>query len=196
MTRESSSVISERYASHPNLMAYHLIILQDNVNITDQGQAQISDFGIARILDVESFMKMTQSNIRYTAPELVPAELNVDLVDVRPTFRSDIFSLGMLLLQVRGRWACVLSVKNSQTIFLKLFNGSDGKSLKGLPYNHIRASSELGMVKRIHDGVRPQRERYNRIDDKYWNLICCAGLAILPNAQPSEKSDRHYCKVC
>jgi serine/threonine protein kinase len=102
MTRESSLVISERYASLPNLTAYHLIILQDNVNITDQGQAQISDFGIARILDVESFMKMTQSNIRYTAPELVPADLNVDPVDVRPTFQSDIFSLGMLLLQVCG----------------------------------------------------------------------------------------------
>lgn len=86
------------------------MILQDNVNITDEGQAQISDYGIAQILDASSFMKMTQSNIRFTAPELMPADLDVDPLDVYPTFQSDIFSLGMLLLQVCGLYKCILSV--------------------------------------------------------------------------------------
>lgn len=101
----------------------------------------------------------------------MPADLDVDPLDVHPTFQSDIFSLGMLLLQVCGLYKCILSVTTENTVF-KLFHGSDGKSLKGLPYNHIRVSSEIGMVKRIHDGVRPRRKRYNHIDDKHWNLLC------------------------
>ena len=41
---------------------------------------------------------MTYRNIRYAAPELRP--LSDDMHDVRPTAESDIFSLGILLLQV------------------------------------------------------------------------------------------------
>jgi serine/threonine protein kinase len=131
----------------------HGDIRVDNIIITDQGQAQISDFGIAQILDTSSFMTMTQSNIRFTAPELMPTE-EVDLLTVRPTSRSDIFSLGMLLLQ--------------------LFHGPDTLYRRGLPYNHISSCSgyEFGMVRRIHNGQRPLRERYNPMEDKHWNLIC------------------------
>jgi serine/threonine protein kinase len=72
---------------------------QDNVLISDQGVAQISDFGIAQILGVQGYTTLTYRNVRYAAPELRP--LSDDVHDVRPTFASDIFSLGIFLLQVR-----------------------------------------------------------------------------------------------
>ena len=72
--------------------------------ISDHCIAQISDFGIACILDVEGFTTLTQRNVRYTAPELMPISELVQ--DVRPTLQSDIYSLGILFLQVRIRLLC------------------------------------------------------------------------------------------
>ena len=75
-------------------------MFQNNILISDYHQAQITDFGLARILDVRGFTTMTFRNIRYAAPELRPDE-DVDMLSVRPTTQSDIFSLGILFLQVR-----------------------------------------------------------------------------------------------
>ena len=80
---------------------YSLNFYQDNVLISDQhaAPAQITDFGIACILDAEGFATMIQRNVRYTPPELMPLE---DIAGyVHPTLQSDIFSLGILFLQVR-----------------------------------------------------------------------------------------------
>ena len=75
---------------------------QDNILISDgpRGVAQITDFGIARILDVQGYTTMTIRNVRYAAPELRPIDEEVDPRAVRPTPQSDIYSLGILLLQV------------------------------------------------------------------------------------------------
>jgi hypothetical protein len=43
---------------------------------------------------------MTSRNVRYAAPELRPIT-DVGIEEIRPTTASDIFSLGILLLQVR-----------------------------------------------------------------------------------------------
>lgn len=94
-----------------HLTGYYLIVPQDGIIVTDQKQAQISDFGIAQILDSPNFMKMMQNNIRFIAPELMPTK-ETDLFDVRPTRQSDIFSFGMLLLQVSRLWY-TLSIENS-----------------------------------------------------------------------------------
>ena len=60
---------------------------------------------------------MTRRNIRYTAPELMSISLDEDAPDERPTLQSDIFSLGILLLQVcRYQWP--LSVNRSVTFHL------------------------------------------------------------------------------
>jgi serine/threonine protein kinase len=72
--------------------------VQDNILISDQDHAQITDFGIARILNAKGFTNMTERNARFSAPELMP--IDESKPDVRPTRESDIFSLGMLLLQV------------------------------------------------------------------------------------------------
>lgn len=48
-------------------------------------------------------MMRDPGNVRFTAPEMIPdADPNEmpDQVAIRPTFKSDIFSLGILLLQV------------------------------------------------------------------------------------------------
>ena len=72
--------------------------------ISDDHIAQISDFRVACILDVEGFTALTKTDVRYTAPELMPISELVQ--DVRPTLQSDIYSLGILFLQVRIRLLC------------------------------------------------------------------------------------------
>jgi hypothetical protein len=62
---------------------------------------------------------MTERNVRYAAPELRPINITddeMDLLDVRPTFQSDTFSLGILLLQVCP-YLCSSSVNHS-TMFV------------------------------------------------------------------------------
>lgn len=74
-----------------------LIIPQDNVIISNQLEAQITDFGVGRILDVEGFATIIERNVRYTAPELMLADPDASK---SATPQSDIYSLGILLLQV------------------------------------------------------------------------------------------------
>jgi len=132
----------------------HDDIKADNVLISDKMpvQAQITDFGLAQILDVKGFTTMTQRNVRFTAPEPMP----LDDIATRPTRESDIFSLGILLLQ--------------------LFHGPDQDRQRGLPYNHVLYRDgpgyEFGLMKSIHSGDRPQRSLYNYIEDQHWSLIC------------------------
>jgi serine/threonine protein kinase len=71
---------------------------QDNVLVSDDGVALINDFGMSRILNVRGFTTRILRNIRFNAPELMP--ISEQPTDIHPTFESDIFSLGMLFLQV------------------------------------------------------------------------------------------------
>jgi len=71
---------------------------QDNILVSDDGVAQINDFGMSQILDVQGFSTEILRNIRFNAPELMP--ITGEPCDIRPTFESDIFSLGILFLQV------------------------------------------------------------------------------------------------
>lgn len=130
----------------------------NNVIISEQSRAQITDFGIARISHVKGYTTMTPRNIRYTAPELMPITIVEDvaedneLKDIRPTKESDIFSLGIL--------------------FLQLFHGPD--LAHGLPYNHVPFNprgNDFTLLKRIHEGDRPIRKRYNWIQDQHWKLM-------------------------
>jgi len=127
----------------------------DNILISDQGDAQITDFGIARILGVQGYTTMTSRNVRYAAPELRPiTHTEEDMPDVRPTTASDIFSMGILLLQ--------------------LFHGPDQNKQRGRPYNHVpynEATGDYALLVRIHEGERPLRQRYNPIQDLYWILM-------------------------
>jgi len=81
-------------------IAQDLNYFQDNIIISDRHEAQITDFGLSRILDVKGYTTMTMRNVRHAAPELRP-NADVDMLTVRPTTQSDIYSLGILFLQVR-----------------------------------------------------------------------------------------------
>jgi len=134
----------------------------DNILISDREEAQITDFGLAQILDVTGFTTLIERNARFTAPELL------SLVDdsSRPTRQSDVFSLGILLLQ--------------------LFHGPDQNKQRGMPYNHIpyRNGYEIGLIKSICKGKRPRQRFYNYIEDKHWNLICWCWYHD-PNMRPT-----------
>lgn len=66
--------------------------------ISDNRRAQITDFGIARIIGVVGFTTVINYNFRFAAPELMPTEMTSQ--PIRPTFESDIYSLALLFLQV------------------------------------------------------------------------------------------------
>jgi len=125
----------------------------ENVLVSENGDAQINDFGMSRILETKGFTTTILRNIRFNAPELMP--ITEDTSDILPTYESDIFSLGIL--------------------FLQLFNGYEEDLQKSLPYNHVRhrngTAYDLGLLRRIHKGERPIRERYTPMSDSHWNLI-------------------------
>lgn len=125
----------------------------ENVLVSELGVAQINDFGMSRILETKGFTTTILRNIRFNAPELMP--ITEDACEILPTYESDIFSLGIL--------------------FLQLFNGYEEDLQKSLPYNHVRhrngTAYDLGLLRRIHKGERPIRERYAPMSDNHWNLI-------------------------
>jgi len=140
--------LHEQGVTHGDLKA-------DNVIVSDRTQAQLKGFGDARIQDVEGFTMTnhrTASNIRFMAPELIPLDDETSVVP--STTASDIFSLGMLLLQ--------------------LFHSPDDNLQRRLPYNHVRfvPNFDTALWRRIHAGERPQRERYHVIEDLHWEIIC------------------------
>ena len=91
-------VISERYCTYSAFEIFTDLFLQENVLVSDDGVAQINDFDMSRILETQGFTTKILRNIRFNAPELMP--ITEETCDILPTFQSDIFSLGILFLQV------------------------------------------------------------------------------------------------
>lgn len=145
--------------------------------MSDRQQAQLTDFELSRVVDMIGFTTTdnTQRNIRWTAPELMPLDIDIN---VRPTPESDIFSLGMLLLQVCNSILTLWTISYDYVLF-KLFHAPDSDKQRRLPYNHIRfvLHFDTALVKRIREGDRPRRERYNFMEDRHWEIIskCWAG---------------------
>jgi len=77
-----------------------------NILIDDQGRACLSDFGLATVVyDKDTVNLMTTGSIahgstRWMAPELLSPEEN-GLLRSRPSRRSDIYSLSMVMWEVR-----------------------------------------------------------------------------------------------
>lgn len=102
--------------------------------VSDQLKAQITDFGIAQIVDVRGFTTVTERNIRYTAPELMPEasdklDSEASVTTIPPTKRSDIFSLGILFLQVCGSTQFSSNGLDLMTI-LTCYSSSIGSEMK------------------------------------------------------------------
>ncbi|EJD06837.1 kinase-like protein, partial [Fomitiporia mediterranea MF3/22] len=73
---------------------------QQNVLIGSNCQPLLSDFGLSRICETKGFTTRTFNNsIRWTAAELVRSSVHDDTL-VRATTASDVWSFGMLILEV------------------------------------------------------------------------------------------------
>ncbi|KAF7973154.1 hypothetical protein HWV62_15933 [Athelia sp. TMB] len=117
-----------------------------NVAISNTGRAQVADFGVASVPGIQG---SSSRNVRHSAPELLP--LNASVWG-EPTKESDIFSLGIL--------------------FLQLFNCQADT----LPYNHVPLTqddlNDNQLRRRIHEQEdRPRRERYSPVSDYRWALL-------------------------
>ena len=108
-----------------------------------------------------------------------------------PTTQSDIFSFGILLLQV-SFCSSMFSLSRLLTSFLQLCHGPDRDTQGGLPYNHVRLittrpiasgslNRDLRLLRLVHAGERPKRERYRNISDDYWGIMqwCWNGNAAM-----------------
>ena len=145
----------------------------------------INDFGISRIIGVQGFSTILLLDIRYNAPELVPLH-DVPNQVITPTTQSDIFSFGILLLQV-SFCSSMFSLSRMFISFLQLCHGPDNDTQRGLPYNHIRLTTtgsihrDMKLLRLVHAGERPKRERYLNISDDYWGIMqwCWNGDAAI-----------------
>ncbi|KAF7977351.1 hypothetical protein HWV62_4151 [Athelia sp. TMB] len=121
----------------------------ENIMISDSGHAQIADFGVSVIPGLSGFTTVINWNARHSAPELLPI---TDSMPVKPTKETDIFSLGIL--------------------FMQLFDGRP----ECLPYNHFRIDHrdphEINLIRAIHQGERPKFDRYGfQHQGHRWALI-------------------------
>ncbi|KZP18202.1 kinase-like protein [Athelia psychrophila] len=144
----------------------------ENIFVSDDGHAKIADFGVSVIPQLAGFTttSMNPKNVRYSAPELLPL---TDINPPMPTRQSDIFSLGIL--------------------FMQLFDGR----VDCLPYNHVPKNvndgGDTNLLKRIHKpkSDRPRREDHPNISKSRWNVIAACWAAD-PSARPSIRRVRAW----
>ncbi|KZP18177.1 kinase-like protein [Athelia psychrophila] len=141
----------------------------ENIMISDAGRALIADFGLSVIPEYEGFTTtFAERNVRHSAPELIPLSASPP---PKPTKQSDIYSLGIL--------------------FLQLFDGR----VDCLPYNHVplshRDPGDTQLLKRIHGGDRPRRGNHPRISNDQWNIIAACWVPD-PAARPTPQDIRSW----
>jgi len=87
------------YAHCQNMI--HRDVKPSNILLTQRGQPMLTDFGIAKILDVEETIELTGTSTAVGTPEyMAPEQITAKTVD----HRADIYALGVVLYEmVTGR---------------------------------------------------------------------------------------------
>jgi WD40 repeat protein/tRNA A-37 threonylcarbamoyl transferase component Bud32 len=87
------------YAHTQNMI--HRDVKPSNILLTQRGQPMLTDFGIAKILDLEETQDLTGTNMAMGTPEyMAPEQATAKFVD----HRADIYALGIVLYEmVTGR---------------------------------------------------------------------------------------------
>ncbi|KAG9218542.1 hypothetical protein CCMSSC00406_0001344 [Pleurotus cornucopiae] len=124
---------------------WYMVILQCNVLINGDGDACLSDFGLSTIISdlqgVSTFTSSIGGNVRFAAPELY--EVGDDDIRTFPTARSDIYSLGSVILQ----------------------------TLTGvIPYHYMRTDGQV--LIELSRGVHPRRPQDPIVTEARWGLLC------------------------
>ena len=145
-----------------------LIHKQGNILINDAHEACLIDFGLSSIkaeFEGTSYWSSTVGGaLRWRAPELMPSD---DPLPV-PTFASDIYSFGCIMLQVG------LILLRNRTHFAKR---DVGQTLSGkVPFDNIKSDLRVAFEK--YNGISPARPKVPPIENVHWNLITeCWGEA-------------------
>ena len=91
-----------KLSSHRAFVGFSLRWLQGNVLVDNDGNARLSDFGLALVTESSSYAYGSSHGggaIPWKAPELIDNE-EFDLPDTRPTPSSDVFSFACMCVEV------------------------------------------------------------------------------------------------
>jgi serine/threonine protein kinase len=122
----------------------HCDIKPDNVILFPEGQARLSDFGIAKVaLRTRTIMGSGQGTVGYIAPEQAMG---------KPSFRSDVFSMGLLIYRMFAgelpAWPFDWPLPGADRL---------RRTVSRDFISFLRRSIEVHERKRFRDGVQMQR---------------------------------------
>ncbi|KAF9238962.1 kinase-like domain-containing protein [Melanogaster broomeanus] len=156
-----------------------------NVLIDDKGRACITDFGLSMLLSElggSTFATSVQAGgtLRWAAPENMHLNMQVsgeNVPKISPTTRSDIYSLGRIMLQVRRyRDSC------SEAMGLRKIKVLTGK----IPYHYYPVDARVVLA--ISQGENPQRPDLAAITDRRWAFIQkCWSTVDEGHSRPSDE---------
>jgi len=139
-----------------SLAIVHGDLKGSNILINDQGEANITDFGLSRILEVSGFTTKTAAGTyRYMAPELYSVCEEEDADAPRVTVATDVWAFSMTVVEI-----CTESVPFSNN------------------------ANDANVLLYVKEGGRPQRDRCLSITNKIWTML--EGCWVIePNRRPS-----------
>lgn len=141
--------------------------------INASGRVQIIDFGLSKLESMAGFttQERGQRNPRYCAPELLKPGGD----PLRPTFETDIFSLGLTMLQVCPSLFTTAPGRPSSDVTIQIL---DGRGDDSIPYNHIKLEHDFilwtllaGVDRNSCLAKRPQLNRYINVPDACHGLL-------------------------
>jgi serine/threonine protein kinase len=140
--------------------------LQNNIIVNDVGEACLTDFGLARSLQMSGLTTKTLSGTwRFMAPEILQSPTENEDEEFLPlaNLAADVWAFSMTALQVRWPLPC----RSSKQISL---SSSDSQIFSGeKPFQHIRFDASV--ILHVVLGGRPNREHFQQISNKIWTVM-------------------------